>query len=125
MLVISGIVVGIAVAGALLAFVFIRSGLSNRLTIEATTVARAGVQDALLRLVRDKSLNTSYALTVGSYSTTVTVTRDNDCTTTSTGRTCITSLSTALTRQKKFQAITAVDATTGEVRIISLYEVAI
>lgn len=123
MLMISGIIVEIAIAGTLLSFVFIRSGLSSRLTAEASIVARAGIQDALLRLARDKDLSTQYVLTVGSYSTTVGVTRDNDCTTGFTGRTCITSSSVALTSKKKFQAITAVDVTTGEVRVISIYEV--
>lgn len=126
MIVIGGVIVEIAVAGAFLAFVFIRSGLAARLNVEATTVARAGVQDALLRLTRDKSFSsTGYSLSVGSYSTTVTVTKNNNCTIDSTGRTCITSLGSALTRQKKFQAITTVDGTTGEVRVISLFEVAI
>lgn len=125
MLMISAVIVEIGVTGAFLAFVFVRSGASARANIEAATVARAGIQDALLRLTRDKNLSTSYALTVGSYSTTVTVTKDNNCTGASTGRTCITSLGTVLLRQKKFQAITAVDSTTGEVRTISLFEVPI
>lgn len=124
-LVVTGVIAEIAIAGAFLAFIFIRSGLAARLTAEATAASRAGVQDALLQLVRDKNLNTSYTLTVGSYSTAVTVTKDNDCAITSTGRTCIVSIATALTRQKKFQAVTSVDAVTGEVRIISFSEVAI
>ena len=126
MLVISSVIMEIAIAGAFLAFVFVRSGLAARINAEAVTVARAGVQDALLRLVRDKSASSAgYSLSVGSYSTTVIITNPSDCTSGVAGKVCITSESTVLTRRKKFQAITAADSTTGEVRVISLSEVAI
>src|SRR3972149_7280938 len=42
MLVISSVIMEIAIAGAVLAFVFVRSGLAARINAEAVTVARAG-----------------------------------------------------------------------------------
>jgi hypothetical protein len=123
LLMVGGVIIEIAIGVSFLAFVFVRSGLSARLNVEAAAVARAGIQDALLRIARDKNFASGgYALPVGNYSATVTVTKDNDCVGASSGRSCITSVGTAFASQKKFEALTVTDNLTGEVRIIYLLE---
>lgn len=121
MLLIGGIVIEIAIAGAFLAFVFISSNLSAKLNATAVAVARAGVQDAMLRIVRDKGYSNAlgYTLTVGSYSAAVTVTAGSPIA----GEDTIISTATVLTRQKSFQAVVSVDSTTGEVRLVSFTEI--
>ena len=134
-LLISGIIVEIAVAGAFIAYFLSTSSLGERLAIRAYSAAYAGVQDAMIRISRNKefissspcvSSPCSYTLTVGSDSTPLTVTRSSDSpsntylyTISSTG-----SAGSISTRKKRLSASLIVDQSTGQTNLQSISEVA-
>lgn len=109
--------------GVAIAFVVYWSNSSShgtRLAQEALFGARAGVDDAVLRLIRDKDLeSTQYVFTAGSR-TQVSVTINNDPIN---YQATITSVGTVLLRQKKYQAIVSINPETAVVSVISLTEI--
>ncbi len=109
--------------GIAIAFVVYWSNSSShgaRLAQEALFGARAGVDDAILRLVRDKDLeSTQYVFTAGSR-TQVSVTINNDVIN---HQATITSVGTVLLRQKKYQAIVSINPETAVVSVVSLAEI--
>lgn len=121
-LMIGGIIMQLAIVGLLLAYLYSSSSYGNRLATEALNAARAGAQDAITRVIRDKTFSTtSYTLTTNGRDATVVVTRDSP----TTGQDTITATVVALTHQKKIQAIIAVSTTTGQVEVLSFGEVSI
>jgi hypothetical protein len=96
------------------------SSYGSRLAQEALFGARAGIDDAVLRLVRDKDLDsTQYVFTAGSRAQ-VSVTITNDLIN---HQATITSVGTVLLRQKKYQAIISINPETAVVSVISLTEI--
>lgn len=121
-LIIGGIIVQIAVVGAFLSYLFASAGYGTRLASEALNAARAGAQDAMMRVARDKTFSSDgYTVTTNGRDATVVVTRDSPVA----GQDTILSTATALTRQKKIEIILEVDATTGQLEVLSFGEVAI
>lgn len=118
------LVIGIIIIelGLALAFVIYSSGLSSynvRLSQQAFFSARSGARDAILRFSRDKTFNPgSYQFSIGSASTTVTISRDID-----TNKHRIVSEANANNRRKKFQADIIVDSGTDRISIISFNEI--
>jgi len=123
MLLVGAIIVEIAIVGAVLAFYGSTSNLAIRASQEALFTARAGVGDALLKVVRDKDFITitPYTISVnsGAATTTASVTAID-----SGSRKIITATSTVVNRTKTVQAIVNIDQTTGKVDIVSFEEVA-
>jgi uncharacterized protein (UPF0333 family) len=124
MLLVSGIVIEIAIAGSFVTYFLSSSGLGERLTARAFAAAEAGVRDAQIRITRDKEFaqsgTVSYALSVGSDSAAIDVSR-----TTSNATSYVytaTSTGTAVNRNRRLVVILAVDRTTGLVQISSLAE---
>lgn len=96
------------------------SSYGSRLAQEALFAARAGINDGILRVIRDKSFSSpGYQMTVGRASVEVKVEKDQP----TTGQDRITATATVFLRQKKFQAIISVDSNTGEVSLISFEEI--
>lgn len=121
-LLIAAILIELAVVGAALAYAIVNTRLSERLAAEALGAARAGAQDAILKVIREGGCPTSLpVLTVGQR------TAERTCTenTPGTDQITVTSIGKALSRQKKVQVILGVDPTTGEVKLQSFLEVAI
>ncbi len=117
-LLICGVITEIAIAGTLVAFVLSSSGLGERLSSQALAAAKAGVQDAFIKITIDKNFNfpAGYNFSVDSRSVLVTVTQGiNAATVISTG--------TALSRQRKLEAILLVDQNTGKVDLKSIREI--
>lgn len=118
-LLISGIIVEISVAGILMAYFFGQSGFGIKLSAEAFGAANAGVSDALIKIVRDKNFfHSGYNLTVGRGQSYVVVCKD----TCVLGKHEIISTGSVLTKRRKIQAIVNVDNATGEVKIESIKE---
>jgi len=124
-LLMSSIVMELAIVGVTLSAVLGSSVFSARLSSEALAAAKAGAEDALLRVIRYKNCPgtgcpSSYSITVGTRSTA-------DITITSNGSGVITIASTGISslRQKKIQEVIGVDSTTGQVQIQSFKEIAI
>ncbi len=124
-LLIGGLIAELGIAGAFVAYYFAQSGLGVKLSEEALAAARAGIQDAKIRIVRNKNFIPSpnpYTLTVGNRTAQITVCKD---TCAGTNKFQITSLGMALTKRRQVQAIFYVDNNTGEVKLESEKETAL
>lgn len=118
-LLIVGIIFEIAIGFALITYLLLTSGYGERLSAEALAASRAGLSDALIKLARDKNFTSvsSYTVDVGSRSAEVTVVNDGA------GRVTITSTGSAITRQRRVQAIYIVNQTTGKIDLESTTEI--
>lgn len=124
-LLITVIIFEVAVAGVVTANALNNTFFGERLGAEAQHAARAGAQDAIIRVIRNCPLSdcttTSYSLPVGPRSTAqVSIARDPV-----NGKITINSTGEALTRKKKVEVILGVNQTTGQVKVQSLKEVAL
>jgi hypothetical protein len=132
-LLIGGVIVEIGIASAFIAYFLNQSGFGVKLSAEALAAARAGIQDAKMRIVRDKNFvpgSNPYSLTVGNNSVQITVCKDlktvsNPCDTAMSGKFEITSLGSAFTKRRQIRAILSVNGTTGEIKLESEKEIAL
>lgn len=123
-LMIGGITVEIIIALTATSYLFVESEFGSKLSSDAYLAASAGVQDAAMRIIRDKSFTQSTTtLSVGNYSADVFVCKDLPCA--ALGKHKILSVGKAQSRRRQLEAILNVDPTTGEVRLESLKEVSL
>ncbi len=124
-LLVSGVILQIAVAGAVVTYFLSSSKFSERLSLRALAAAQAGVRDAEVRISRDNNYASTgsdiYSFPVGSDTVTVTVSRTSDIPDNVYLYT-VSSIGTALLRQKKLVGSFAVDQTTGVMSLMSLNE---
>jgi len=119
------IMIGLVIVelGVAMAFVVYLSNLSSygtRLAQEALFGARSGIDDAILRIIRDKDFSSvGYSLTVGRVNVWVVVEQGQPAT----NQDRITSTGTVLIRQKQYQAIVSVDPEMLLVSLVSLTEI--
>jgi hypothetical protein len=123
-LMVGAVVAEFVVAGAFLVYYLNSSNFGARLSAEALSAASAGVEDAMIKIVRDKncpnvSCESPYTLAVGNRSTVVTICKDS-CSGTGTHE--IISIGHALTQRRKLVAVVETNSLTGEVKIISIEE---
>lgn len=120
-LVTSAIIIEFVVAGALLVYYFNSTNFGARLSAEALTAASAGIEDGIMKVVRDKNyFTTGYALNVGNRQATVSVCKDI-CSGNGTHQ--ITAVGQALTQRRQLVAIVETNSVTGQVKVISIKEV--
>ncbi len=122
-LLIGGMLVEIGVTGAFVAYFLGQSGLGIRLSQDALSAAQSGVEDALIRIVRDKNFNPSpnpYILAVGSSSVQIAVCKD---TCVGANKFRIDSLGTIFNKKRGIRAIIGIDGLTGEVKLESENEI--
>ena len=114
---IGGIIILVGVSLSFLVISFISSGYGYQASNRALGAATGGVEDALLRLVRDTDLTalTPYEVPLDSYTANVTVTQDSPVA----GLVTILSYATVAGYQRRIQAVVAVDSDTGQVSLIS------
>ncbi len=123
-LIISMVVVEVSVVSVVLANAFNNTRFGERLAREAYSVARAGAEDAILRVLRYKDCPStpncpaSYSLAVGSKNAAVTIANTN-------GVVTIRSTGSVLLRSKGVEAVLGVNTDTGEVSLQSFGEVAL
>lgn len=114
------VIVELGVAMAFLVYFSNLSSYGTRLAQEALFGARSGVNDAILRIIRNKDFMGTYSsITVGRATVTVSVVKDQP----DTNQTTITSTGIALIRQKKYQAVVSIDPNTATVSLVSLTEI--
>ncbi|MFA6407384.1 MAG: hypothetical protein WCV80_01620 [Candidatus Paceibacterota bacterium] len=119
---ISGLILEIAIAGSFVTYFLSSSGLGERLYVRALTVAQSSVRDAQMHIVRDKEFGASpllYSFSLNGDTSNVTVSR------VSSGSSyvySITAIGVAGTRQRKFVAVIAADQITGLTDLQSLNE---
>lgn len=124
-LLISGIIIEIVIAGAFVAYFASGSGYSARLQARAWAVAMSGVNDALMKIARNKEFaptEVQYEFTLDADGAAVTASRTTDIT----GQYylyTVTSLGSAGSRQKKLTATAVVHQVTGALQLQSLVDV--
>ncbi|NCO89682.1 hypothetical protein GW883_02155, partial [Candidatus Wolfebacteria bacterium] len=114
-LLVGGLIVEIGITGAFIAYFLSQSGFGIKLSEEALAAARAGIEDAKIRIVRDKNFNPSpnpYTLIVGSRSSQVTICKDI-CV--GADKFQVDSLGIAFNKRRKIRAVIYVNSLTGEV----------
>ena len=113
------LVLEIAVIGLVISYLAGENGLGQRSLTQAYEVARSGVNDAVVRIMRDPTgfqAVTSYTITIGSGSASVTVLTVGT-------KKEIESIGTVLSKHVKLIATTTVDAFSGLVSIESVSQV--
>jgi len=111
----------LALIGAALSF-FISSGIQSVYGFEAANralaVATAGVEDALIQLVRNKdfSVPSGYTVPLGSFSASVTVVQNSPAV----GQAKITSYARVSRSERTLEAIVSISSYTGELNVRSL-----
>lgn len=120
-LLVSVLIFEVAAAGTFILFISQQTGSTLRRQVEALVSAEAGINDAVIRIVRDKTFSSvsPYIITVGSWEVSVKVEKDQP----SVGKHRVTSTASAFSRGKTLQAILTVDATTGQVTADSIIEI--
>jgi len=124
-LLIGGLIVELGIAGIFISYYFSQSGLGIKLSEEALAAARSGIQDAEIKIIRNKNFIPSpnpYTLTVGERTVQVDVCKDSCA---GPNKYQITALGMALTKRRQIQAIFYVDDNTGEVKLESEKETAL
>lgn len=133
-LLVGGVVVEVAISGLVIAYFLNQSGYGASLRTEALGAARSGIDDAVLKIIRDKTVDyttsgSPYALAVGARSATVTICKDartvvSVCDTPQIGKDEITSVGQAVVKQRKLRAIVNIFST-AEVSLQSLNEISL
>ncbi|MDP2705616.1 MAG: hypothetical protein Q8O49_00190 [bacterium] len=125
-LIICGVFIEIAIAGAFIVGFMISSGQGERLSVRALAAAEAGLRDAFIKVARDKSFLPSpnpYVLSVDDDSVSIFVERtplDSNFTSYQ-----VTVTGIAGTRQRKLISSLLVDNNTGETKLQSIEETTI
>lgn len=128
-LLIGGIIVEVAIAGAFVTYFLSSSGYGERLSIRAAAAAESGIRDAMLKITQNKEF-----VPIDGQGTPYTVMQDNNdfalvsfsrTTQSGTYRYVVVSIGTAVSRQKKFSAVISVNGTTGQVELESIKETAV
>ncbi|MFH1193071.1 MAG: hypothetical protein V1656_02015 [Candidatus Jorgensenbacteria bacterium] len=115
-LLVSGVVLEVAVAGSFVTYFLNSAGFGERLSARALATAQAGVEDATLQVVRNKELVTvgtsAYTFAVGNDTASVSISRTTDS---AAGAYlyAITATGVAGTRERRLAARVAVNQTTG------------
>lgn len=125
-LMLGGLITEVTVALLVGNYLATQSEFGLRLNSQAFAAAASGIQDATQRLIKDKTFNGSYALTLADGTADVSVCVNSIaplCV--GLGKAEITSLGKSGTRNRNLTAILSVDSTTGEVKIESITEVAL
>ncbi|MFA6135915.1 MAG: hypothetical protein WC705_00965 [Candidatus Paceibacterota bacterium] len=119
-LIMGAIVVEAAIASLVASYFLNQQGLGVRLSRNASMAAKAGINDAILKVLWDKDFPSgSYSLTLDNASTAIQITRDIS------GRYDISSEAVAVDKRSKFEAILQADNNSGFVNIDSIEEVSV
>lgn len=124
-LLVSGVILQIAIAGSIVTYFLSSSRFNERLAVRSFVAADAGFKDAVVHIARDlnfaQSGNMTYSMTVGGDTATVTVSRSTDVANDIYVYT-ISSIGTAFSRQKKLVGTVLTHQNTGLIELKSLTE---
>lgn len=132
MLLLGGIIVEIAIVGAFISYLYTQGSFGARASEEALSFAQSGIQDAIIRIIRDKgffSLSPGYDIIIANKTANIIVCKESksnissDCSISNPGKSEITSLGSVLTKKRKLRAIVNVNSSTGEVKVESIGEI--
>ncbi len=125
LLLVGSLIAQIGIAGAFVSYFLGQSGFGIKASEEALAAAHAGIQDSLIRIIRNKNFNPSpnpYTLAIGDSSAQVEVCKDA-CAGDNTFQ--IDSLGISFNKRRRVRAIIQINALTGEVKLESEREVAL
>ncbi len=139
---IGGIILEIVLTLSLVSYLLLQSGAGSRFAAEALTAAQAGVDDAIIKIIRNNNTGgtgdpTSYPYTIsvdssGLRTASVWICKgfyinlsDNSCNLGSPtpNQTTVVSLGKAFNKNSRLQAFINIDPVNGEVRIKSIQEI--
>lgn len=125
-LMLGAVIVEVAVASVFLLTYINNSVYGTRLSNQAFVAARAGIDDAIARVILNKNLsNLEYSLSVSGATADVSICKDiffscDGSATVASGKHEVVATGHALTRQHRVIAVLVVDSTTGLVTIESI-----
>ncbi len=122
MLLLGGIIIEIAIASAFLTYYFNITNFASRLTAEALAAARAGADDAIIRVVRNKSFYGSYSVEVANGRTAAVTVCNVTCPGLGSGQAKVTSTASVLNKKSRVEAVLTI-TTDGQVAVNSIAEV--
>lgn len=129
-LLLGGIIVEIAIAGAFVSYLFSQGSFGIRASEEALSFAQSGIQDAIIRIIRNKDFSSTsgYDITIANKTAHIVVCKGSksvgsDCNVLNDGKDEITSLGTVMIKKRKLRAIVNVNVNTGEVKVESINEI--
>jgi hypothetical protein len=121
MLLIGGIIAEIGLVGAFLVYLLTKTNLGTKLSAQALAAAQAGVDDAMLAVIRGRT-STSYTISLGA-STSAEVTIGPGCPPLGTAISVpVTAEGQSLISQRSLSATLEVDCATSLVKIQSIVE---
>jgi len=123
-LLIGGLIVEIGIAGLFISYFLNSSGFGVKISEEALSAAKSGIDDAVIKIIRKKGdaiLPYPYTLNIDNNSAQVWVLKDAP----SNGKYEITSLGSAGLKRRKLEAVVDINNNDGEVKIEFIKEVAI
>ncbi|MST04210.1 MAG: hypothetical protein EXS49_01405 [Candidatus Pacebacteria bacterium] len=122
-LILGAVIVEIGLNVAFLSFIISESNLGNRLTNEALSSARTGIDDGILKIIRGID-NAQYPLNIGSSLVNVTICGGSLCSPViNSNKDQITSVGLRALKKRKIIAIIEVDPVTRLVKVESIEEV--
>jgi len=119
-LLIGGLVVEIGIAGLFISYFLNSSGFGVKISEEALSAAKSGIDDAIIKIIRN-IVSSPYTINIGNNSAQISVIKDLP----SVGKYEITSLGSAGLKRRRLQAIINVDNNSNEVKYESLKEISI
>lgn len=123
-LLIGGLVVEIGIAGLFMSYFLNSSGFGVKISEEALSAAKSGVDDAVIKIIRNKGgtiLPYPYSLSINNNSVQVWVLKDSPLV----GKYEITSLGSAGLKRRKLEAVVNIDNDNREVKVEFIREIAI
>lgn len=122
-LILGAIITEIAIVGSFLAYLLNKSNYGTRLSGEALAAARAGIDDGVAHILKQRLFPTctlSYSITAGNATADVVI-QNTVCSANGEGYT-VTATGKSLTKRRKLQAVVDVDPLTRESRVVSSVE---
>lgn len=119
-LLVGGIITEIGIAGMLISYFLSQSGAGAKLSFEAMAAAESGVNDALIRIARNKNFFTSATTTLSIGSRTAEVSVNSNY---APGKSRIISIGTAFNKKRRLEAIVNINSVTGEAKVELINEV--
>lgn len=116
-LLISGVIIETALGGTMIVLLLSDSGFGERLSGQAFAAAESGIQDAFLQIVGNKDTGgQNYSFSVGGGLAEISIVKASE------NRFNVESVGKALNRQRKLEAVLAVDPQTGKADLESIKE---
>ena len=116
---IGGIVLELSLIGIFVALLLTKSARKAKLSSEVWAIAKAGIEDSLLKIAEDKNFSSSYTIQVGNGVANVQIVKDSD----NSSIYKIISSGKILNLSRTLQALVTVNQESGKINLKSIEEV--